>query len=138
MDDYPLLELFWTMLWFFLFVAWIWLLISLLTDIFRSDDLSGWAKGLWTLFIIVLPILGALVYIIARGTGMTERQLAHYQRREEEFREYIRDTAGTSSNSGGAPGGPSTADELTKLARLRDEGVISVDEFQTQKTKLLA
>jgi hypothetical protein len=129
MDDYPLLNLFWTMLWFFLFVAWIWLLISLVADIFRSRDLSGWGKALWTLLIIVVPLLGALIYLIARGKGMAERSAEEYGQREEAFRAYVRDAAG--------PSGPSVADELTKLAQLRDAGTITAEEFETQKAKLL-
>lgn len=131
MDDYPLLNLFFTMLWFFLFVAWIWLLIALLADIFRSRDLSGWGKALWTLLIIVVPILGALIYLIARGSGMAERTAAEYQNRDEAFRTYVREVAGDGAN-------PSTADELAKLAQLRDAGAISDSEFQAQKAKILA
>lgn len=129
MDDYPLLELFWTMLWFFLFIAWIWLLITLIADIFRSRDMGGWAKALWTLFIIVLPILGALVYLIARGGSMAERTAEEYGQREQAFREYVRTAAGP---------GPSVGDELTKLAGLRDAGTITEQEFQAQKAKLLS
>ncbi|HEX6232681.1 MAG TPA: SHOCT domain-containing protein [Jiangellaceae bacterium] len=130
MDDYPLLNLFWTMLWFFLFVAWIWLLISLVADIFRSRDLSGWAKALWTLLIIVTPLLGTLIYLIVRGAGMAERNAAEQSRREEAFRAYVRDAAREPSSS--------VADELTKLAQLRDAGAITGEEFETQKAKLLA
>lgn len=130
MDDYPLLNLFWTMLWFFLFVAWIWLLISLVADIFRSRDLSGWAKALWTLLIIVTPLLGSLIYLIVRGEGMAERSAQEQSRREEAFRAYVRDAASES--------GSTVADELTKLAQLRDAGTISAEEFETQKAKLLA
>ena len=131
MDDYPLLELFFTMLWFFLFVAWIWLLIALLADIFRSHDLSGWGKALWTLLIIVVPILGALIYLIARGSGMAERTTAEYKQRDEAFRDYVREAAGNGAKA-------STADELAKLAQLRDAGTISDSEFQAQKAKILA
>lgn len=130
MDDYPLMNLFLTMIWFFLFVAWISLLISLLSDIFRSSDLSGWAKALWTLFIIVLPILGALVYIAARGSGMATRTAAQYESRQREFDSYVRDVASTPA--------PSTAEELALLARLRDEGTITATEFESQKAKILA
>jgi type VI protein secretion system component VasK len=129
MNDYPLLNLFWTMLWFFLFVAWIYLLIVIVTDIFRSDDMSGWSKALWVLFIVIIPILGALVYLIARGDKMGARAAADYQRRDEQLREYVRDAA--------SPSGTSTADELTKLAALRDAGTITADEFERQKAKLL-
>lgn len=129
MNDYPLLNLFWTMLWFFLFVAWIYLLIVIVTDIFRSDDLSGFSKALWVLFVIIIPWLGVLVYLIARGDKMSARNVAEYQRRDEEMRTYVREAAGTS--------GASTADELTKLAALRDSGTITADEFERQKAKLL-
>jgi hypothetical protein len=130
MDDYPLLNLFFTMLWFFLFVAWIWLLISLLGDIFRSRDLSGWGKALWTLFIVVLPLLGALVYLIARGEGMALRGAEDYQRRQQEFDSYVRNVAGGSATS--------AAEELTKLVRLRDDGTITAAEFEGEKAKILA
>jgi hypothetical protein len=129
MNDYPLLNLFWTMLWFFLFVAWIYLLIVVVTDIFRSDDLSGWAKALWVLFVVIVPWLGILVYLIARGDEMSARAASDYRRRDEEMRAYVRDAASTS--------GASTADELTKLAALRDSGTITADEFEQQKAKLL-
>ena len=130
MDNYPLLNLFFTMLWFFLFIAWLWLLFSVFGDIFRSRDLSGWAKALWTLFIIVLPLLGVLIYLIARGGGMAERTAQAQERREEAFRAYVRDAA--------VDGASSTADELAKLAALRDAGTISHEEFEAQKAKLLA
>ena len=126
----PLLDLFWTMLWFFLFIAWIWLLISIITDIFRSDDLSGWAKALWTLFVIIVPWLGALIYLIARGDSMQQRTMSDAVERQRATRQYIQEVAST--------GGTSSADELTKLAQLRDSGVITTDEFEAQKAKLLA
>jgi type VI protein secretion system component VasK len=129
MDGYPLLNLFWTMLWFFLFVAWIYLLIVIVTDIFRSDDMSGWAKALWVLFILVIPVLGALVYLIARGDKMSARAAADYKRQDQQFREYVRDASSS---------GTSTADELTKLAALRDAGTITAEEFDQQKAKLLS
>lgn len=128
-DDYTLLDLFFTMLWFFLFVAWIYLLVVLVTDVFRSDDLSGWAKALWVLFILIMPLLGTLIYIIARGDHMAERRVKDYRRQEEAFQAYVRDAAGS---------GASTADELTKLAQLRDSGAISTAEFDAAKAKLLA
>lgn len=121
MDGYPLLNLFFTMLYFFLFVAWISLLVNLLADIFRSRDMSGAAKALWTLFIIVVPWLGALLYLIVRGDRMHERLEADAVR-----------TGAARTNTA------STADELGKLADLRDAGVITADEFQTQKARLLA
>jgi type VI protein secretion system component VasK len=129
-DDYPLLNLFLTMLWFFLFIAWLWLLFSIFGDIFRSKDLSGWSKALWSLFIIVLPLVGVLVYLIARGGSMSERSIEAQRQREEQFRSYVREAAGGD--------GTSTADELTKLAALRDAGTISAEEFEAQKSKILA
>ncbi len=128
MNDYPLLNLFWTMLWFFLFVAWIYLLIVIITDVFRSDDMSGWSKALWVLFILIIPILGVLVYLIARGDKMHARAAQDYRRRDEEMRAYVRDAAGPST---------SVADELTKLSALRDSGTITAAEFEAQKAKLL-
>jgi type VI protein secretion system component VasK len=130
MDGYPLLNLFWTMLWFFLFVAWIYLLIVIITDIFRSDDMSGWSKALWVLFILIIPVLGVLVYLIARGDEMSARAAADYKRQDQQFREYVRDAASSSPGTG-------VADELTKLSQLRDNGTITADEFEQQKAKLL-
>lgn len=123
----PLLDLFWTMLWFFMFFLWIWLLISLFSDIFRSDDLSGWGKAGWVIFMILLPFLGALVYLIARGKSMQERTLNQMAAREKATRSYIKDVAGAGS----------TADELTKLASLHERGVLTDQEFQSQKAALL-
>jgi Short C-terminal domain/Phospholipase_D-nuclease N-terminal len=125
----PLLDVLWAMLWFFLFIAWIWLLFTLITDIFRSRDLGGWGKALWTLFIVFLPLLGSLVYLIARGGSMAERSIQEAQEQERRNREYIRSV---SSN------GSSTADEIDKLAQLRAAGTLTEDEFQAQKAKLLA
>jgi len=123
-------QVFWSMLWFFLFFIWIWLLISLFGDIFRSKDLSGWGKALWTIFIIILPFLGVLVYLIVRGNSMQERALQDAANRESEFRGYVQSVAGAS-------GGGGAADEIAKLADLRDKGVISDAEFQAAKAKAL-
>jgi hypothetical protein len=124
-------QVFWSMLWFFLFFIWIWLLISLFGDIFRSSDLSGGGKALWTIFIIVLPFLGVLVYLIVRGNSMQERALKQAADQEAQFRGYVQ-TVAASGGGGGA------ADELAKLADLRDKGVISDEEFQAAKAKALA
>ncbi|HEU4895380.1 MAG TPA: SHOCT domain-containing protein [Acidimicrobiia bacterium] len=121
------MDLFWSMLWFFLFFMWIWLLISLFADIFRSDDLSGWGKAGWVLFLVVIPWLGALIYLIARGNSMQERAMAEMTAREKATRSYIQDVAGSGS----------TADELTKLATLRERGVLTDQEFASQKAALL-
>jgi type VI protein secretion system component VasK len=125
--NYPLLDVFWTMLWFFLFFIWIWLLITIFVDIFRSRDLSGWAKAGWVIFVIVLPFLGILFYLIFRGGSMHERALEQAQQQESEFRQYVQETAQTSS-----------ADQLSKLADLRDRGVITSEEFDQQKARILA
>ncbi|HZB43233.1 MAG TPA: SHOCT domain-containing protein [Ilumatobacter sp.] len=123
-------QVFWSMLWFFLFFIWIWLLISLFGDIFRSADLSGGAKAMWTIFIIILPFLGVLVYLIVRGNSMQERALKQAADQEAQFRGYVQTVA--------ASGGGGSADELAKLADLRDRGVISEAEFQAAKVKALA
>ena len=125
----PLLDLFWTMCMLFLFFAWIWLVFSIFADIFRSADLSGWAKGLWSLFVVIVPWLGALVYLIARGSSMQERAMAQAAQREQATRQYIQQAA--SSN------GHSSADELATLARLRDSGDITGVEYEAEKAKIL-
>ena len=122
-------DVFWSMLWFFLFVIWIWLLISVFSDIFRSQDLSGWGKALWTIFVIVLPYLGVLVYLIARGHKMTEHSVQAAQAQDAATRSYIQGVAGSS---------PSPADEIARLADLRDKGVITDDDFAQGKAKLLS
>jgi len=127
--DYPLLGIFWTMLWFFLWFAWIVILVRVFADIFRSHDIGGFAKALWAIFVILVPFLGVFVYLIARGHHMADRDIADAQQREQQFQSYVRDAAGS--------GSPSTADELSKLADLKAKGVITDAEFQQQKAKLL-
>ena len=122
-------QVFLSMLWFFLFFIWIWLLIVIFGDIFRSDDLSGWGKALWSLFIIVVPYLGVFVYLIARGHKMQEHQVRAAQAQDAAMRDYVQSVA--SPSSGGA------ADEIARLADLRDRGVISEAEFQQAKAKAL-
>ncbi len=128
-QNYPLLNLFWTMLWLFIWILWIFLLVRIILDIFRSDDLGGWSKALWVIFIIILPFIGVLVYLIARGSGMQKRDVRDARAADQEMRSYIRSAAETP---------PSTAEELSKLASLRDQGVLTEAEFDTQKAKLLA
>ena len=123
----PILDIFFTMLWFFLFFIWIWLLISIFGDIFRSDR-SGWAKAGWTIFVIILPLLGVLVYIISNGDQMAERSLQQAASAEKAQREYIQSVSG---------GETSAADEISKLAALRDSGALTEQEFAAQKAKLL-
>jgi ABC-type multidrug transport system fused ATPase/permease subunit len=124
---YPLLNIFWTMLEFFLFFVWIWLLIVVFGDIFRSHDMGGLAKALWVIFIIIVPFLGVLIYLIARGGSMHERAIAQAQHQQKAFDDYVRTTAGGSSN----------VDELAKLADLKEKGALSQSEFEAQKAKLL-
>jgi len=125
---YPILDLFWTMLQIFLFIIWIWILIAIFSDIFRSHDMGGLAKALWVIFVIVIPLIGVLVYLIARGGSMHERAVAQAQRQQRAFDDYVRQTAGGSSH----------ADELAKLADLKAKGVLSDAEFEAQKAKILA
>ena len=128
--DYPLLGVFWTMLWWFLLFAWIVLLFRVIADIFRSRDMGGFAKALWAIFVVVVPWLGVLIYLIARGGKMAERDYENARAQDEAFRAYVKDAAGSGSTS--------TADELTKLANLHSQGVITEAEFARQKEKLLA
>jgi len=123
----PLLNLFWAMLWFFMFIVWIWLLITIFIDIFRSDDMGGFAKAMWVLFVIILPFLGVLVYVIARGHGMQERSMKEAAKMQRAQEDYIQSVAGTS-----------TADQLEKLSALHDQGKLTDAEFASQKAKLLA
>ena len=128
-SSYPLLNLFWTMFEFFLWIIWIWILIWIFIDIFRSRDLSGWGKALWFLFVLFIPLIGVLVYLIARGSSMHERAAQDARRQDQEFRQYVQEAASS------APA--STADQLSKLADLRDRGVISAQEFEREKAKVL-
>jgi hypothetical protein len=129
-SSYPLLNVFWTMLEFFVWVIWIWLLIWIFIDIFRSRDMSGWAKALWFLFVLFIPLIGVLVYLIVRGGSMHERAAQDAKQQDAEFRSYVQQAAASSPAS--------TADQLAKLADLRDRGVISAEEFEREKAKVLA
>ncbi len=124
--SYPLLSVFWTIFIIFLWVVWIWILIAVFVDIFRSHDLSGWAKALWFIFVLFIPLVGVLVYLIARGGKMHERAARQAQAQDAAFRSYVQETAGSSS-----------ADQLAKLADLRDRGVITAEEFDREKAKIL-
>jgi hypothetical protein len=123
----PLFDLFWSMLWFFLFIAWISLLIQVYADVFRSADLSGPAKAAWVVFVLVVPYLGVFVYLIARGGSMQERTADRAARAQQATEQYIRSVAVA----------PSSTDELLKLTQLRDQGSLTPQEFETQKAKLL-
>jgi hypothetical protein len=122
----PLLNIFWSIFMFFLLVAWIWVIVGVISDVFRSKDLGGVEKALWVLGIIAIPWLGVLAYIVIRGQGMAERNAQAVADAEKIRRAYLQDVVGSS-----------TADELTKLAELRDKGIITDAELQAQKARLL-
>jgi hypothetical protein len=122
-------QLLWSMLWFTLFFLWIWVVVMVFADIFRSRDLSGWGKGLWTIFVIFLPWLGVLAYLIARGHKMTEHRLQEAEAADQAMQAYIRNTVATPSSS------PTT--DLSALADLRDRGVIDEAEFQAMKQRVV-
>ena len=126
--SYPLLGAFWTVLEIFLWILWIWVLIYVFVDIFRSRDLSGTAKALWFVFVLFIPLIGVLVYLIARGGEMHERAVREAQQQDQDVRRYIQQAANE----------PNSADQLAKLADLRDRGVITADEFEREKAKVLA
>ncbi len=123
----PLLDLFWTFLMIFLFVVWIWIVISVLIDVFRSD-MSGWFKALWVLGIFLVPLIGVLAYLLVYGSEMRMGQAAPQQRAPEDYMDYIHDVAGSSGST----------DELEKLAQLHTQGMLTDDEFVAQKAKILA
>jgi type VI protein secretion system component VasK len=127
--DFGTGQVLWSMVWFTLFFLWIWLLVVVFGDIFRSQDLSGWGKALWTIFVLVTPYLGVFVYLIARGGKMHEHAAAQAKAQDEAMQQYIR-------NAAGANGSP--ADELVRLAELRDRGVLSEAEFQELKARAMA
>ena len=129
-SSYPLLNVFWSMFIFFLWIIWIWILIWIFIDIFRSHDLSGFAKALWFLFVLFIPLVGVLVYLIVRGGSMHERAVQDARQQDKEFRQYVQQAAASSPAS--------TADQLAKLADLRDKGVINADEFEREKAKILS
>ena len=126
-DSYPLLSVFWSMLIFFAFIAWFWLLFAVLADIFRRHDTSGWIKVLWIIFVIVVPFLGVFIYMIAEHDGMTERSIKQQQAAQEQTDQYVRSVA--------ADAGP--ADQITKAKGLLDSGAITQAEFDQMKQKAL-
>ena len=128
--DYPFLDVFWTMILFFCWVAWIWMLILILSDVFRRDE-SGWAKAAWCVFLIFLPFLGAFIYLIVNGKGMAERRVRDAQASQANFDDYVR-TVASDSGSGGS------AAEIEKAKGLLDSGAITQAEFDQLKAKALA
>jgi len=121
-------DAFLSLLWLFFLVIFFWLLITVFSDLFRDHDLSGWAKAAWILFVVILPFLGILVYLIARGGGMQKRALAQQKAAQEHFQEYVREQASTGT----------VPDQLEKLSKLHDDGKLTDEEFAAQKAKLLA
>ena len=130
--DYPFLDIFWTMIIFFSWVIWIWVVIMVLSDVFTRHDTSGWHKALWVVFIIVIPFLGVLVYLIAQHDGMNERNVKQVQARQAEFDDYVKSVAVNGGGGGGA------AAEIEKAKGLLDSGAIDQAEFDTLKAKALA
>jgi putative oligomerization/nucleic acid binding protein/phospholipase D-like protein len=126
--DYPFLNILWSMIIFFVWVTWIWMMILILSDVFRRRDLSGWGKAGWTFFLIVLPFLGALIYLIAESDGMAERRAQDAQGQRAQMDDYVRSVAGN--------GGP--AAEIDKAKQLLDSGAINQTEFDALKAKALA
>jgi hypothetical protein len=127
-DEFGTGQVFWSMLWFFMFFIWIWLLITVFADIFRSHDIGGFAKFIWVLFVIVIPYLGVFVYLIARGHKMHEHAVEAAQAQDQAARAYIQQAAGTTA---------SPADELARLADLKARGVIDDAEFTRLKAKAI-
>jgi len=123
-------QILWDILWLFTFIIWFWLLITVFGDLFRDHDLGGVAKTLWIIFVIVFPYLGVFIYLIVRGKGMAQRNMAAMAAAQQAQAEYIKSVAGG--------GGASTSEELARLADLKDKGVLSEDEFNTAKAKLLS
>jgi hypothetical protein len=126
--DYPFIDILWSMIIFFTWVVWIWMMILILTDVFRRDDIGGWAKAAWTVFLIVLPFLGALVYLIAQHDKMAERRLNDVRAQQTAVDERIRSVA--------ASDGPAT--EIANAKKLLDSGAIDEAEFAQLKRKALA
>ncbi|MFJ3506998.1 SHOCT domain-containing protein [Streptomyces luteogriseus] len=129
--DYPLLSVFWSMLLFFLWIMWFVLLFRVVVDIFRDDDMSGWAKTGWLVLTVLLPFLGVFVYVIARGKNMGRREIAQARAQQEAFDARIRQAASSEGRS-------SSVDELAKLSEIRDRGAITDDEFRKAKELVLS
>ena len=127
--DYPFLNIFWTMIIFFCWVAWIWMLIAIFSDLFRRHDASGWNKAIWCVFLIVVPFLGALVYLITNGGSMAERKRSAAARPRPQFAGYVQSVASSSNGS---------ATEIAKAKELLDSGTITQAEFDSLKAKVLA
>jgi hypothetical protein len=124
--DYPFLDVFWSILIFFCWVIWIWVVITILADVFSRSDIGGWAKAAWVIFVVILPWLGALIYLIAEHKGMQERSLQRAQQQKQQFDSYVRDATGGS------------ASEIAKAKELLDSGSITQEEYDQLKARALA
>ena len=124
--DYPFMDVLWSMIIFFFWVIWIWIVVTVLVDIFRRNDIGGWAKAAWVIFVVILPWLGVLIYLIAQHDGMRERRIREAQGQKQAFDQYVRDAAGGS------------AAEIAQAKQLLDSGAITQDEFAAIKAKALA
>jgi hypothetical protein len=124
--DYPFLDVFWTIIIFFFWVIWIWIVITVLVDVFRRHDIGGFAKALWVIFVVIVPWLGVLIYLIVEHDGMRERSVKQASAQKEQFDQYVREAAGGS------------ADEIAKAKQLLDQGAITQDEFDALKAKALS
>ena len=125
--DYPFMDVLWSMIIFFFWVIWIWIVITVLIDIFRRHDIGGFAKALWVIFVVILPWLGVLIYLIVEHDGMRERSMKQAQAQKQEFDDYVREAAGGGS-----------AAEIAKAKELLDSGAITQEEFEAIKAKALA
>lgn len=133
MDGYPLLDVFFTTMWVFLWILWFFLLFRVLTDLFRDDEVSGWGKAGWAVFLVVLPFFGVFVYLVLRGREMGRREAVQAQQREKEFRAYVREAATDTTWEAAGP-----AQELERLAQLKNRGDISDAEYEQLKAKIMA
>jgi hypothetical protein len=124
--DYPFMDVLWSMIIFFFWVIWIWIVITVLIDVFRRHDIGGFAKALWVVFVVILPWLGVLIYLIVEHDGMRERSVKQARAQQEQFDQYVREAAGGS------------ADEIAKAKQLLDQGAITQEEFDALKTKALS
>jgi hypothetical protein len=124
--DYPFMDVLWSMIIFFFWVIWIWIVVTVLLDIFRRHDIGGWGKAAWVIFVVILPWLGVLIYLIAQHDGMRERRIKEVQAQKAAFDDYVRDAAGGS------------ADEIARAKELLDSGTITQEEFDALKAKALA
>ena len=127
--DVHLADLIWTTIWIFFLILFIWVFIAIISDLFRDHTTSGWGKAAWVILLIILPLIGSLIYLIARGGGMAERSAAQARAAQQQFDAYVRETAGTT--------GSSPVDDLARLAQLRDSGTITPEEFEAMKARVV-